>query len=68
MSRAFGFAVVLLAVPAAVLAETQAEKTRSAEEQVAEALQREIYGLESDRTNLLEAATAKVPGLSLIHI
>ena len=52
----------MLAIPLAALGETQAQKSRGAQQQVQEALQREIYGLESDRQQLLAAATKKVPG------
>jgi len=48
--------------PVDVLGETQAEKSRAAKERVQEALQREIYGLEADRQELLSEATKKVPG------
>ncbi|MGI8981352.1 MAG: polymorphic toxin-type HINT domain-containing protein [Pirellulaceae bacterium] len=72
MSRCFGLVAVrglflactaaMLAIPLAAFGETQAQKSRGAEQQVQEALQREIYGLESDRQELLAAATKKVPG------
>ncbi len=62
MTRYFGLVAAILALPAAALGEAQAEKNRAAQQQVQEALQREIYGLESDREELLAAATKKVPG------
>lgn len=72
MSRCFGLTAVrgffllwvaaMLAIPLAAFGETQAQKSRGAQQQVQEALQREIYGLESDRQELLAAATKKVPG------
>jgi hypothetical protein len=62
MARYFGLAAAILALPAAAFGEAQAEKNRAAQQQVQEALQREIYGLESDRQELLAAATKKVPG------
>jgi hypothetical protein len=62
MARGIGLAAALLAISGIAYGESQAEKRRSAEQQVQEALQREIYGLDSDRRELLTAATKKVPG------
>ncbi|MBC7852370.1 MAG: hypothetical protein IAF94_02950 [Pirellulaceae bacterium] len=72
MSRCFGLVAArglclactaaVLAIPPAAFGETQAQKSRGAQQQVQEALQREIYGLESDRQKLLTSATKKVPG------
>lgn len=62
MSRGIGLTAALLAISGIAYGESQAEKRRSAEQQVQEALQREIYGLDSDRQELLRAATKKVPG------
>jgi hypothetical protein len=61
MTRCFGLAAVILALPGAAFGESQADKNRAAHQQVQEALQREIYGLESDRQELLAAAAKKVP-------
>ena len=57
-----GCLAAVLVGPVAVRGETQAEKRRAAQQQVQEALQREIYGLEADRQSLLAEATKKVPG------
>jgi Pretoxin HINT domain len=54
----------VLAIPWAAGAETQTERSRGAQRQVQEALQREIYGLESDRQELLVEATKKIPGFA----
>ena len=64
MMRYFGLMAAILAIPVATFGETVAQRSRSAQQQVQEALQREIYGLESDRQELLAAATKKVPGFA----
>ena len=56
--------LITVTLTGAVRGETQAAKQRWAAEQVQEALQREIYGLESDRQALLTAATAKAPNFA----
>lgn len=62
MTRSIGLVAAVLAISGVAYGESQAEKNRRAEQQVQEALQREIYGLESDRQELLTAATKNVPG------
>lgn len=76
MTHPFSFSSIVMAglllggIAAALLStepvrgETQAEKRRLAEQQVQEALQREIYGLEEDRQALLSDATRNVPGFA----
>jgi hypothetical protein len=53
-----------LALPGFARADTKAAKSAAAEGAVREALQREIYGLEADRRDLLAAAAASEPELA----